>query len=118
MRVLVLDDDPARLKAFVQSLIGHTVVTVSFVKDCIENLQNESWDLLFLDHDLSGQAYVPSGPGTGYEVAEWLRDNPDKKPKKIILHTFNQLGAVKMREVLPEAQYVPGAWLVSWEHPS
>ena len=56
--------------------------------------------------------------GTGYQVAEWLRDNPDKKPKKIILHTFNQFGAAKMLEVLPEAQYIPGAWLVNWEHPS
>jgi CheY-like chemotaxis protein len=117
MRILVLDDDPARLKAFVQNLIGHTVVTTSTVRDCLYCLQRESWEMLFLDHDLNGQTYVPSGPGTGYEVAEWLRDNPMKKPKKIILHTFNQVGAMKMLEVLPEAQYVPGAWLVTWENP-
>jgi CheY-like chemotaxis protein len=114
MRILVLDDDQERLKSFRSSLIGHVVVTVSTVRDCLCQLQNENWDLVTLDHDLDGQVYVPSGPGTGYEVAEWLRDNPLKKPEKIILHTFNQLGAAKMMEILPEAQYIPGAWLISF----
>ena len=84
MKILVLDDDPEndRLKAFRRMFIGHTVITVKFVKDCLYQLQNESpFDIVFLDHDLDGKTFVPSGPGTGYEVAEWLRDNPLKKPE-------------------------------------
>lgn len=113
MKILVLDDDPEndRLKAFRRMFIGHTVITVKFVKDCLYQLQNESpFDIVFLDHDLDGKTFVPSGPGTGYEVAEWLRDNPLKKPNRIVLHTFNKDGAARMMEVLPEAEYFPGAW--------
>jgi len=116
MRALVLDDDLSRLESFrTKALAGHEVTTVSRVSDCIEQLMDHEFDMLFLDHDLDGKVYVPSGPGTGYAVAEWLRDHPERKPKKIVLHTFNQFGAAKMKEVLPEAEYVPAAWLVVWD---
>jgi CheY-like chemotaxis protein len=116
MRALVLDDDLSRLELFkTKALVGHEVTTVSHVSDCIEQLTDHEFELIFMDHDLDGKVYVPSGPGTGYAVAEWLRDNPSRKPKQIILHTFNQFGAAKMLEALPEATYVPGAWLVRWD---
>ena len=109
-KVLILDDDEIRLECFKKNLIGHEVVCVTTAKETIDQLANDSWDYVFLDHDLGGQIYVQSGPGTGYEVAEWLRDNPDKKPKNIIIHSFNEPGRIKIQSVIPEAVICPGAW--------
>jgi hypothetical protein len=107
MKILVLDDDKSRLRAFQQKLIG-AVVTC-------DKLKNEDpFDVIFLDHDLGGKIYVPSGPGTGWEVAEWLKNNPEKKPKKIIFHTLNENGARCMKWELPEAIYMGGIFLMDF----
>jgi CheY-like chemotaxis protein len=105
LRVLVLDDNKIRLKIFKRNLIGAVIVCTETVKDCIKELRDSeaNYDYLFLDHDLDGKIYVPSGPGTGYEVAQWLKNNPHKKPNKIILHSCNEEGIKKMLEELPEA---------------
>lgn len=80
------------------------------VKETIDHLQKDTWDCIFLDHDLDGKTYVPSGPGTGYEVAEWLRDNHEKRPRTIVVHSLNERCWNRMTEVLPDAVISPGAW--------
>jgi CheY-like chemotaxis protein len=113
MKILVLDDSQSRLTTFRRNLIGAIVTCVEHSADCIKELEtNGTWDYLFLDHDLDGQTYVPSGPGTGYEVALWLKNNPEKKPSKIILHTCNEQGALRMLEELPEAVFLSGVFMV------
>jgi CheY-like chemotaxis protein len=112
MKILILDDDESRLKKFRILYMNHEVITVNFAYECIKKLKEDGpFYLCSLDHDLYGKTYASSGPGTGYEVAEWLRDNPEFKPSKIIIHSFNEKGAAKMLEVLPEATWIPGAWL-------
>lgn len=111
MKILVLDDDQYRLKQFQQRLIGHVVHCTETASDTIKMLSEESFDVVFLDHDLGGTAYVPSGPGTGYEVAKWLSEHVDRKPKQIVIHSFNAPGANNMKSLLPEAFYNPGAWI-------
>jgi CheY-like chemotaxis protein len=110
MNVLVLDDSLERLRVFRQNLIGHSVTTVETSKDAISKLSQHDFDTVFLDHDLGGKAFVKSGDGTGFEVAEWLSKHPEKKPKQIIIHSFNPTGAQNMKNVLPEAQLAPGCW--------
>lgn len=115
MNILILDDSLTRLSTFRRKLIGAVVTCVERSKDCIKELEeNGPFDYLFLDHDLDQKIYVPSGPGTGYEVALWLKNNPDKKPKKIILHTCNEIGIVKMKEELPEALCLPGVFSIDF----
>ena len=111
MKILILDDDHLRLNQFKRNLIGNNVTNVTTVHDTIKLLKEKLWDIVFLDHDLGGQIYVPSGPGTGFEVAEWLRDNPERKPKKIVIHSFCEYGRNNMNKVLPESIIFPGAWL-------
>lgn len=109
MRILVLEDNPNRMKIIRQNFIGHIIEIVNHSKDCIDKLQNDGpFDALYLDHDLNGQIFVPSGPGTGWEVASWLSDNPDKKPPMIKIHSLNDKGSAKIKELLPEAIWVPG----------
>lgn len=123
MRILILDDDRdfdepdnlekagrIRIPAFKRKFIGHNVVWVQTATEAIAALANEDWDALFLDHDLGGEAYVQSGPGTGYEVAVWLEQHPDRKPPQIFLHSLNPAGRDNMKAALPEAIHAPFAW--------
>jgi len=110
MNILILEDDKERHKAFLNNLNVASVVIVDTAKEAIQKLSKYSWDYLFLDHDLGGQQMVESGPGTGYEVALWLEQNPDKQPAKIIIHSFNPTGALKMKQALPKAKLRPGCW--------
>lgn len=110
-KVLVLDDDLTRHKKFKQKLIGNEVIHVTNAEEAIFYLKNEEvFDVVFLDHDLGGKQNVISGKETGYEVACWIRDNPEKRPNQIVIHSFNPVGAKNMMEVLPGSIYVPGIW--------
>lgn len=109
MDILVLDDDVRRHRQFVRGLLNHNVTVVVTSEEAIAALKRKKWDVVFLDHDLKGVPEDP-GPGTGYEVAEWLAQNPDRQPPQIFIHTFNPSAAVKMRQALPGAEYRPGVW--------
>ena len=109
-RILVLDDDNTRQRVFQQALIGKILEQAYTAEEAIQKLKDHPFDIVFLDHDLSGKVMVVSGKGTGFEVAKWLRDNPGRMPKQIIIHSFNPVGAQNMKDVLPEAIICPGAW--------
>ena len=111
MKILILEDDPERVKKFRQQLIGNEVTVVDQAPACIEHLRNSTFDLLFLDHDLGGKVYVPSGPGTGYEVACWLHNNLDRRSRLIIVHSLSSFGAENICKVLPRAVRLPHAWM-------
>jgi CheY-like chemotaxis protein len=110
MNVLVLEDDPNRQAKFKLGLIGTNFAIVATAQDAIRLLQTKQWDYLFLDHDLGGMQMCASGPNTGYGVATWLRDHPDRKPKCIIIHSLNPAGAANIKLVLREAVLAPGCW--------
>jgi CheY-like chemotaxis protein len=110
MKILVLDDDENRLKAFRRKFIGHEVDCVTIASEAIELLKQSTFDSAFFDHDLGGKVFVASGPGTGYEVAKWLEEHPDRKPKMVYIHSFNPVGANNMKRALPEAILAPGLW--------
>jgi CheY-like chemotaxis protein len=110
-RILILEDDHQRHSKFKSALIGNYVIIVETVEECVGLLSSESWDALFLDHDLGGDQMVASGPGTGYEVACWLEERPHKRPPIIIIHSLNNQGAPKMQAALPGSVLAPGAWM-------
>lgn len=111
MRVLILEDDPERTEKFRRLLIGNVVEIVETAREAIDLLRVKEWDVLSLDHDLGGEQMVESGPGTGYEVAKWLEQNPERKPPRILLHSFNGPGRANMLACLPGAEDCPGWWL-------
>lgn len=113
MKILILEDSDERQRTFRGNLIGHSVEIHATATAVISRLQAEKWDWLFLDHDLGGKTMVPSGPGTGYEVACWLEQHPDRMPWQIVIHSFNNTGAARMKATLPQAHVIPGVWTCS-----
>jgi DNA-binding response OmpR family regulator len=76
-------------------------------KDAIEWLSTEKYDIVFLDHDLGGGAYLESGPGTGYEVAQYIASDSKYNEVPIIIHSWNPVGAENMKKLIPHAAYCP-----------
>lgn len=109
MTALFLDDDLNRWEAVkpLFSNIGITATHVETADQAINALKNNSYDFIYLDHDLGGQIYVQSGKGTGYEVAEWIANNIPSTRSMIIVHTLNPVGGDNIQRVLPSAYRVP-----------
>ena len=110
MRILILDDDHTRHKHFNRNLIGHVVENTHTAEECIDELKDNEWDVVFLDHDLGGEVYQASAEGTGWEVAKWLHDNPKRKPNTVIVHSFNPTGAKNMIDLVEGSVYLPSVW--------
>lgn len=57
MNILFLDDDPIRRKRFLSE--NPTAYVVATAEACIDLLQPpNAWDLVSLDHDLSGEHWA------------------------------------------------------------
>ncbi len=105
MNILILEDNDERIKWF-ESEIPHTLNIVKTAVEAIELLKTNVYDIIFLDHDLGNQAYVPSGPGTGYEVAEFIT-GMENCTAQIIIHSWNSVGAENIQKLLPSAKRLP-----------
>jgi len=114
-KVLILEDDLERMKYFKTSL-GPVYVEITHVEtaqECIEEMQKNKFDWIFLDHDLGGEIFVDTeNKNTGSEVARWMSDNWDRfTDSEIIIHSYNQPAARIMQGYIPGASYVPGCWM-------
>ena len=101
MKVLFLDDNKYRHEAVRSEISFDAAFTAS---EAIEKLKANDYEVVFLDHDLGEQENMESGPGTGYEVAQWLAANP-KPITLVVLHSLNHAGARNQASVLAAADY-------------
>ena len=106
MKVLFLDDDPERHKLFrIHYGSVHDCTYVWSYNEAVNVLQTSSvFDEAWLDHDLSESAAIGKpkpGEKTGTHVAEFIAGmSSDTLPKKIIIHSFNPVGARRMSAIL------------------
>jgi DNA-binding NarL/FixJ family response regulator len=111
MKVLILEDAEERIAQFKKNMgDGNLLVFTDRPKEAIDLLKEGKWDVLFLDHDLSGKFFVPSGKDTGYEVATFLEANEEFKPGTIVVHSMNPVGANNIMAALKTAKRIPEAW--------
>lgn len=119
MRVLFLDDNESRYRAFKEVLIGSKFTTVDWATDAIQAIKmlsnNPKYDLVCFDHDLDEEhyrAWSHSGSEadygdiqTGYDVAVFLVTEleEEKHPTYTLVHSFNSDGAKRIASVLNEA---------------
>ena len=119
IRVFLLDDDKRRHRWFSARFKGDLVDVANDVPEAQELLSANSYDAIFLDHDLHPEHYNTSSRDderTGYAIALWLAANPDLQPASTILvHTRNADGAMRMVEEMRRsgrsAEYVPFPFL-------
>lgn len=100
IKILFLDDDLRRHRRFEEhyNRPGIIIDYVETVEQAKNALKNNKYDIASLDHDLEMRVMVESGPGTGYEVAEYIADNWSslKRPTGVICHSYNPEGAQNM----------------------
>ncbi|MFN2494064.1 MAG: cyclic-phosphate processing receiver domain-containing protein [Pyrinomonadaceae bacterium] len=115
IRVFLLDDDRRRHRWFSTRFKGDLVDVAQNVKQAKRLLSENSYDAIFLDHDLHPEHYTSSSKDdtrTGYAIASWLATHPELQPASTILvHTRNADGAMRMvgelRGAGRPADYVP-----------
>lgn len=121
MRILVLDDDEFRHQAFDRWYASdHQLSRALTASEAINLLQDEKrFDVAFLDHDLEPSHYqsYSSGEsvgdrGTGMEVVNFIvKLENDRRPRAVVIHTWNRGRAHEMRRRLRDA----GANALCWQ---
>lgn len=115
IRVFVLEDDSRRHAWFKKRFHGDYLDIADNVVKAQELLTNNSYDAIFLDHDLEPHHYHSSSTDderTGYAIALWLAAHPEfQRASTILVHTRNADGAIRMVEELRQAgraaEFVP-----------
>ena len=115
IRVFLLDDDKRRHRWFSSRFKGDFIDVADNVERAQQLLSANSYDAIFLDHDLHPEHYNTMSHDderTGYAIASWLAANPQlQRASTIMVHTRNADGAMRMVEELRRsgrsADYVP-----------
>ena len=109
-KILFLDDSHERHKKFVMNRIGMVIdQAYSYVDACklLAEADATTYDAVWLDHDLSDKAAAGQpdrDEKTGTHVAEFIAQLPDdKRPQRVIIHSFNAAGASRMQQILRAA---------------
>ncbi len=87
--MILLIDDERNIKA---DKVARTY------KEGVKALQEHTWDLLYLDHDL--ECYEGGREYTGYHIMCWLEEHPEHLPKRIEIVSDNPVGRVRMQLVI------------------
>jgi len=119
IRVFLLDDDKRRHRWFSERFKDDMLDLADNVETAQQFLSSNSYDAIFLDHDLHPEHYhsdEKDDTRTGYAIALWLATNPKlQRASTIVVHTRNADGAIRMVEELRRAgrsaEYVPFPFL-------
>ena len=107
MKILIVEDDQQRIDWFEREFKDADVVVVKEAEDGIREVEATKYDVIFLDHDLGGRAFVEShDPNTGFQVALAIVKSPNKNTP-IVIHSWNPAGAGNMQSILKHAIYAP-----------
>ena len=113
--VFLLDDDRRRHRWFEKRFAGDDLDIAETVQDAKKFLAEESYDAIFLDHDLLPHHYESNDHDdyatTGFAIAEFLNERADlQRAATIIVHTLNADAAIamvqKLRETGRNVEYV------------
>ena len=110
MRILFLDDDPERVKAFLMANRHHEVHVATNYVEAIQAIRKYDYEMMWLDHDLSVEDQMldpirdrhrfKERGGTDVALAIVLHCSGKRKPKEVVVHSYNPLGARNMMAIL------------------
>ena len=106
--VLLLDDDERRHRWFRKRFEGDELDVVESVAEAKELLAANTYDAIFLDHDLLPHHYESNEhddfANTGYAIAEFLNERAElQRAATIVVHTRNADAAIPMVQKLRES---------------
>jgi hypothetical protein len=106
--VFLLDDDRRRHRWFSKRFDGDELDIAENVEEAKVLLAENSYDAIFLDHDLLPHHYESNDhddfASTGYAIAEWLYENKNlQRAATIIVHTRNADAAIRMVQKLRDS---------------
>jgi ActR/RegA family two-component response regulator len=115
MRILFLDDDDQRHKAFKRASAGAIVDRACTAREAILLLGQNAYDRAYLDYDLDDDpsAREMDDYESGQAVADWIADNAaDHRACLFIVHSRCKHGARDMQATLESAglHAVLGEW--------
>ncbi|GAB5493630.1 MAG: hypothetical protein Phog2KO_38450 [Phototrophicaceae bacterium] len=99
MKILLLEDNPNRIKYFKNGLKNHHLTVCTHAKSAKKALKKAQFDIIFLDHDLRGYPEDPESDNCGSEIAHYIIAREIGCPH-IILHTENPIGREAMEDIL------------------
>lgn len=106
MNILLLEDSKHRITFFKARLKGHHLTICSHAKSAKKALKKDSFDIIFLDHDLQGKPADPKGDNTGSEVARFIADR-EIEASLIVIHSENRRGRESMEGILLNSVTMP-----------
>lgn len=102
MRIFVLEDSTKRVEYFIERYSDHELTITENSDAAIAYLQENTYDYIFLDHDLG------DNNGSGSEVAAFLGSGMSINDDAIIIiHSWNMPAVAAMLSMLPGAFVLP-----------
>lgn len=115
MKILFLDDDDLRHEVFAEQAKagGHEPFHAHTVDEFAGLIDLHDFDEVWLDHDLNDFQYESKGADMygsglldGTAAAHWLVSLlPERRPQKVVIHSWNPPGANRMRAILEEGGF-------------
>lgn len=97
--IFILDDSEERIEHFSRAFVGKEFHWAKKVKDALDKLRNNEYNLIFLDHDLGGE-YTCGTDGDGIDVAKVMAAEKLQQDAEIWLHSCNSVGRQNMYNTL------------------
>lgn len=99
LNILVVEDNGRRIKTFLNFLNYHELTITDNSYDAIECLQNNMFDIIYVDHRLG------EDNGTGRDVVDFI-STLGYEPE-VIFHSLDLMEYHRCRKILPFLKYKP-----------
>ena len=103
MTIFILEDEihQAPRNIMLEILKDHELHVATSVPKAMKAFVGD-YDLLLLDHDMHGYYDSSDKPNCGYQFVKWLTAQPLKRIPRVIIHSQNREGSLKMAAHLQE----------------
>lgn len=116
--ILIVDDDPHRIKQFRRAIFNVPVTNLSRASDAIAWLQDHTPEVIFLDYDLHQHGTSIRLSGCGGDIVSWMSKQKNRfKHTFVIIHSLNEENSIRMNEKLHRSGITSTRMPFIWEKP-
>jgi CheY-like chemotaxis protein len=118
MSVLLVEDNPARIKLFQQGFIGTSMAVLTQADLAISWLKDHTPKLILLDYDLHEHGTPIKLSGSGGDVVKYMARYAKRFERSlVVIHSLNRIGAGKMSKHLKNHNLTPSMHPHLWLEP-